>query len=346
MIRIEDLKYQVGSFCLHTDFEVCDNEYAVLLGMTGSGKTLLLENLCGLRTPQSGRVLVDKQDVTDSEPRNRQIGYVPQDGALFEHLNVRRNIAFSLEVKGFARTECEARVEEAARLLHITHLLNRSIRGLSGGERQRVALGRALVSQPRALILDEPVSALDEYTRESVCLELKRIQRELKLSVIHVCHSFEEAGLVADRISVMHEGRIVQTGTPMELSRSPAGLPVARILRLKNILEGTARRLSDSSSVINLGNNEITATIATEGKVLLFIRPWEISLHAPVGQTNQLKNSVSEIHLTGAAAEIRTQGVCPITFYLSRQELEKANLLEQTQVTLYFPPSAIHILDA
>ena len=163
------------------------------------------------------------------------IGYVPQDYALFPHRPVEGNIRFGLEAEKLPNSEIDRRVEEIAEQLKIRHLLSRRIEGLSGGERQQVALGRALVIQPKVLLLDEPVSALDESTRESVCKELKRIQGELGITTIHVCHQLQEAFTVADRAGILREGNFQQIGTMEELIRKPRNRFVAEFMRCGNL---------------------------------------------------------------------------------------------------------------
>jgi ABC-type sugar transport system ATPase subunit len=232
MIAAEQLRYRIGSFSLDAALSVGTSEYFVLLGMTGSGKTLFLECLAGLRPIHGGRVFIGGRDVTAAEPRRRNIGYVPQDGALFAHLRVRDNIGFALRVRRIGKAERDRAVAGLAEKLGVSNLLDRPIEGLSGGERQRVALARALASRPAALLLDEPVSDLDEFTREAVCRELVRLQEGMAIPVIHVCHSSEEARMVADRVGIMEAGRIVQTGTPDEIMAAPASPYVARVLRL------------------------------------------------------------------------------------------------------------------
>ncbi|MFH0919756.1 MAG: ABC transporter ATP-binding protein [Fibrobacterota bacterium] len=343
MIRVDALSYGIGEFHLDATLEVGDNEYFVLLGMTGSGKTLFLENLCGLRSCQSGTVSIDGNDVTDVEPRERTIGYVPQDNALFEHLNVRRNIGFALEVKGLASAERDKEVARIAELLKITPLLDRNVRGLSGGERQRVALGRALLGRPRVLLLDEPVSALDEYTRANVCEELKKIQRDFRLPVIHVCHSFEEARLVADRVGIMHNGRIVQTGTPLELYESPAALTVANILRVDNVFQGVASETDKAGSLLRVNGLVLQAPLA-RGPVTFMIRSSHIDWTHGAGPTNPVHCKISDIATKGTHVRVTTQGALPLVFYLSNREAAASNFKVGLAVELAFGPEAIHYL--
>jgi len=228
MISIEQISFGVGKFQLRRfSIEIADAEYLILLGPPGSGKTVFLECICGLKRLDSGRICIDGRDVTNLEPRLRGIGYVPQDYALFPHLSVEQNIAFGLRVRG--RTQ--EKVTETADLLGISELLSRGITGLSGGEKQRVALARALVLQPQILLLDEPVCALDEVTRQEVCAQLLAIQRKLGLTTIHVSHNLEEAFSVADRAAILYQGVLKQVGSMDELVVRPNSDFVAHFMR-------------------------------------------------------------------------------------------------------------------
>lgn len=248
MIRVEGLRFSVGQFALRgVDLDVRKGEYFVLLGPSGSGKTLLLECLCGLNRIAAGRVWIGGRDVTRLEPRLRGIGYLPQDYALFPHRTVRQNVAFGLacgaESAAAAGPAWRARrVEEMLGLLGIARLADRYPERLSGGEKQRVALARALAIRPEALLLDEPVSALDEETRDSVLRELRRLQRATGTTALHVCHNFAEMLAVADRAAVIHQGQIVQVGTPGEVLRRPRNALVARFVQSGNVVACRAQR--------------------------------------------------------------------------------------------------------
>ncbi len=272
MIRAEDITFNIGTFELRRlSIEIAEGEYFILLGPPGSGKTIFLECLCGLKKIQSGQILLDGRDVTNLEPRRRGIGYVPQDYALFPHLSVERNIAFGLRAHGYAETN----ITETADLLGIRHLLSRSIDGLSGGEKQRVALARALVLKPKILLLDEPVCALDEVTRQQVCAQLSNIQRRLGLTTVHVSHNLEEAFSVADRAAILHQGLLQQVGTLDELLRKPKSEFVARFMRCENIFraEVTGRGARDSQTSVKLDNVELQIAGRHSGKLMLMIRP-------------------------------------------------------------------------
>jgi len=241
MIRTEGLSYSINGFALRSiDLELERGEHFVLLGPPGAGKSLFLECLCGLRCIDSGRIAINGRDVTLIEPRRRGIGYVPQDYAILPHLTVAGNIAFGLRAHGFGRRARREKTAVIAGKLGIGHLLERSITGLSGGERQRTALARALVLEPDVLLLDEPVSALDEATRQEVCAEIRSAQRAFGVTTIHVSHNLEEAFSVADRAGVMRGGAFQQVGAIGGLLRRPRNEFVARFMRSGNIIRGDA----------------------------------------------------------------------------------------------------------
>ncbi len=209
MIRIERLTVESGTFRLRDlSLTVPGGAYGVLMGRTGCGKSTLLEAVCGLRRVRAGRIELWGEDVTRRATALRGIGYVPQDGALFHTLSVRENIAFALDVWRVAPRQAGERVAELAGLLGLAPLLGRPIAGLSGGERQRVALGRALAFKPRTLLFDEPLSAVDEETREDMLALLKSVQRHTGATILHVTHNRSEAERLADTIYRFQDGQI------------------------------------------------------------------------------------------------------------------------------------------
>ena len=194
MIHFDSISLIQGSHHLSDiNFKVPKGDYAVLMGPTGCGKTSVLELICGLRAPLSGKISLDGEDVTRLSPAARGVGYVPQDGALFPGLTVGEQVSFSLRVRKRPEEEIKARVLLISDMLGISHLFNRRPEGLSGGERQRVALGRALAFGPRILCLDEPLSALDEDLRADMCSLLKKVHTETGVTALHVTHSESEA---------------------------------------------------------------------------------------------------------------------------------------------------------
>jgi ABC-type sugar transport system ATPase subunit len=230
MIDVDQLTLRQGAFQLNdVSLHVPRGTYALLMGKTGCGKTTILEAIAGLRSIQSGVVRLDGRVVTNATPAERNIGYVPQDGALFRTMTVRDNLGFALEIRHQPATTIKARVDELADWLSVTHLLGRRAFGLSGGETQRIALGRALANHPPVLLMDEPLSSLDEETRDRMIELLKGLPQKVGVTVLHVTHSRHEADQLGDLILRLNDGRI-------ETIKGPAAsdqirLPNARIAR-------------------------------------------------------------------------------------------------------------------
>lgn len=221
MIELERLAVRAGAFALHdVNLVIPHGTYGVLMGGTGQGKTSILEVICGLKKAAGGRVRLDGRDVTTWKPADRGVGYVPQDLALFPMMSVRGHLEFALQLRNWSRAAMAARVERLAELLGITALLDRGVRHLSGGEAQRVAIGRALSFEPPLLLLDEPLNALDEKTRDRLCALLRSIHREIGLTTLHITHSRAEARQVADRLYVLEKGRLEERPV-QDLEHSP-----------------------------------------------------------------------------------------------------------------------------
>lgn len=209
MIRLEDIHLTQGEFKLENiDLEIPAGTYGVLMGRSGCGKTTLLELVCGLRPLASGRVFIHDKEVTSLSPKDRGVGYVPQDQALFPTRRVREQLGFALTLKGESAFNIAARIEEMAKLLDISHLLERKPHDLSGGEAQRVALGRALSGSPAVLCLDEPLSALDEALHEEMCELLATIHHNTGVTILHITHSSREANRLGQRVFRMTGGKI------------------------------------------------------------------------------------------------------------------------------------------
>ncbi|SDR56266.1 carbohydrate ABC transporter ATP-binding protein, CUT1 family [Rhizobiales bacterium GAS191] len=228
-IKVDTLHKAFGDFVAvkSSSFTVRDGEFFCLLGPSGCGKTTTLRMIAGLELPTSGRILLDGEDVSFRRAAQRDIAFVFQLFALYPHMSVRQNISFPLKSQGMSRAETRERVAQAAQTLRITHLLDRSVSGLSSGDRQRVALGRAIVREPKAFLMDEPLGALDTEFRHVMTGELRALHDRLNATTIYVTHDQLEAMAMADKIAVMNRGVVEQLGTPREIYDKPASLFVA-----------------------------------------------------------------------------------------------------------------------
>jgi multiple sugar transport system ATP-binding protein len=228
-IRVENLHKSFGDFIAVKDstFTVADGEFFVMLGPSGCGKTTTLRMIAGLELPTSGRIDLGGTDVSFKRASERDIAFVFQLFALYPHMNVRKNIAFPLVCEGTPRAEIKTRVEEAARILRIDHLLDKPVSGLAGGDRQRVALGRAIVRKPMAFLMDEPLGALDTELREAMIHELRALHNRLGATTVYVTHDQLEAMAMADKIAVMNNGLIEQCAPPQEIYDRPVSMFVA-----------------------------------------------------------------------------------------------------------------------
>ena len=211
MIELQNISARAGGFTLsNVSFCVQTGHYGVLMGRTGCGKTTILETIAGLKPVTSGRIILSGRDVTHFLPAQRGIGYVPQDGALFPTMSIREHLAFALKIRHEKPEAIRKRIDELAELLNIAYLLGRSPLGLSGGERQRVALGRALSFRPSILLLDEPLSAVDEDTREEMYELLRHVQAETKITALHVTHNSSEARLLGHSLFFIRDGKVIK----------------------------------------------------------------------------------------------------------------------------------------
>ncbi len=211
MIRVDHVSLRAGAFQLDDiHFEVPSGSYAVLMGRTGSGKTTILEAICGLRPLVAGCIWLMNRDVTRLKPGERGIGFVPQDRALFSTMSVWENLAFALVLRRWNRAAIDERVRELARLLGLEKVLHRSPAGLSGGESQRVALGRALAGRPSVLCLDEPLSALDDETREEMHALLRSVREHTGVTTLHVTHHLSDTEKLADCILLLRDGEVIR----------------------------------------------------------------------------------------------------------------------------------------
>ena len=347
VVQLRDLWVDLKEFHLREiALDVAAGEYFVVLGPTGAGKTVLLETIAGLFQPRRGRILVDGEDVTETAPERRGIGFVYQDYALFPHLNVAENVAFGLRLRGLDREVVEERTAAMSRLLGIDHLLHRSPRTLSGGEQQRAALARALVVEPRLLLLDEPLSALDPETREGLQRELARVHRQLGTTTLHVTHDFEEAVALGDRIGVVNEGRMVQVGGPEEIFRRPNSEFVARFVGVRNIFQGEITPGEYGHQTLNLDRLELAVVTDLTGQAHGSIRPEDIIIsREPLRSSarNSFRGRIVDVADRGTLVYVTVHIPPDLTCIITRRSLEDMELREDIEVYVAFKASAVHI---
>jgi ABC-type Fe3+/spermidine/putrescine transport system ATPase subunit len=314
------------------DLDVADGEFVTLLGPSGCGKTTTLRMVAGLIEPSAGRIRFDDEDVTYLAPRARNIGFVFQSPALFPHLSVARNIAFGLSVKGAPRGAIDDRVKEMLALVGLAGYGERMPSQLSGGQQQRVALARVLATDPRVLLFDEPLSALDKNLRDSLKYSILELQRRTGKTAIYVTHDQSEAFAISDRIVVMNAGRAEQVGTQTEIYLQPATPFVAEFIGANNVLPGSVKRvapatpraddgsgdgsgeMSSSAVVIQSGELELraraSAPMAVGDRVVAYLRPENIEV-LDDGQAstkaNVVDGDVDRVIFEGPTVQLRVR---------------------------------------
>lgn len=294
------------------DLSVEEGEFVSLLGPSGCGKSTLLRIVAGLEAPSSGRVLVGGEDMTARPPERRPTNLVFQRGALFPHMNVAENIGYGLRLRGLPRARINARVDEMLTLVRLEGFGGRDPSQLSGGQAQRVALARALAGEPKVLLLDEPLSALDLKLREQMQVELRAIQRKLAATFIFVTHDQTEALAMSDRIAIMKDGRILQYGTPQEIYRHPASMFVSAFVGQTNFRHGTIAALEGGEIVLATGASRLRAPVGRLAlgvgeAATLSVRPEAIRLlhgEEPLPDGCGERGTVAEIVYLGSSVRV------------------------------------------
>jgi spermidine/putrescine transport system ATP-binding protein len=291
------------------DLAIAEGEFFSLLGPSGCGKTTTMRMVAGFEEPTRGSVRLHGADVTGVPPNRRDVNMVFQSYALFPHMNVYENVAFGLRRKGVAKDEIHRRVGEMVEIVDLAGRDQRRPRELSGGQQQRVALARALVNRPRALLLDEPLGALDLKLRQAMQVELKRIQREVGITFVYVTHDQGEALTMSDRIAVMNDGVIEQLGSPQEIYEHPATRFVAGFIGTSNLISGTVTAVDPRYAVIDVSPHERIivplrgSSVAVGSQLELTVRPEkiEIAITPPAPGRCALRGTVTEVVYLGTS---------------------------------------------
>ncbi|MDD2666293.1 MAG: tungstate ABC transporter ATP-binding protein WtpC [Methanocellales archaeon] len=349
MIEVRDLCKDWKEFSLKDiTLDVKKGEYFVILGPTGAGKTLLLETIAGFHIPDKGDVWIEGRDVTLIPPEKRKIGFIYQDYSLFPHLTVEQNIAFGLKLKRTSKSNTNsARLKDIMNWLKISHLAHRYPSTLSGGEQQKVAIARAIAIEPPILLLDEPLSALDPRTKDYLRDELKLVKKEFGITMVHVTHDQTEALVLADRIAVLMNGRLMQVGTPYEIFNKPLNEELADFVGVENILYGNVRNKENGIAEIEI-NSGMTIFAVTEycdGAVRVFVRPEDITISKSKGDSsarNVMSGKIRELQSIGALTRVKLD--INLVALITKQSREILGLQNGDDVYATFKATSVHVV--
>lgn len=331
--------------------EISDEEYFVLLGPTGAGKTLLLETIVGFHAPDKGKILLNDHDVTKMPPEKRGIGYVPQDCMLFPHLSVCQNVEYGLKMKGIRGNERKTIVNQLLDQMGLKHLGHHLTMSLSGGEKQKVALARVLAIRPKVVLLDEPLTAMDAEATRDLKTELKRINRDLHMTIIHVTHDLMEGFSLADRVAIMRAGQIIQIGEAREILKKPKNEFVAKFFGYENIYKASVVTRKHGFSLVSI--NGIEVKVAEETKrteMTICVRPEDISLSLSINQEdsdelNVLRGKVTDYSDQGSIVTATVDAGLHIKAIVTKSSFLEMGLDRAAGVWLSFKPESVKILE-
>ena len=327
------------------DLAIPDGSFVCFLGPSGCGKTTLLRIVAGLEEPSAGRVLIGDEDVTAVPTSRRGVGMVFQSLALFPHLDVGENIAYSLRIRGVPKPERDARVQELLELVRLAGYQRRHISQLSGGQRQRVAIARALATQPRLFLLDEPLSALDAKLREEMQVELRLLQQRLGVTTVMVTHDRREAMTIADLVVVMGDQRVQQVGGPLEIYRRPRNRFVADFMGDCNLLE--AEPAGDGAVLLAGARYPLAGVVGAPrgGAITVSVRPEGVQLApAAMGEDGRGIGTVIFLKDLGDTLEAYLELDGASVMAIVPQEA-RAHLAQGDRVRVSFAPEALHALE-
>ncbi|MCK5683887.1 ABC transporter ATP-binding protein [bacterium] len=358
MININNLNVKAGEFSLQNiNLNIEEHRFHVVIGPTGSGKTMLLESILGLRNIESGTISSNSENITRLPPEKRNMSYLPQDICLFPNYTVRENIYYSLKVKKLDYKKFDAFINHLTDFLNIENIMDRYPENLSGGEKQRVALVRSLAMKPRLLVLDEPFSSIDGVLREEAQRMLKELYSELKITTLMVTHDFDEAFFLADDVSVIIDGQIVQTAPKEKLYNFPRSLAAAKFLCFKNIYKGTVTDISGEILSIIWGNQKNPLKIKCScahkrfniGDELYWgIRSENVIINSNKShETNNFKGIIKKIYDRGKRdtliIELENQMILEADIY--NRSILYSDVSVDKKINVHFSPSTIFTIN-
>lgn len=347
MLDLKNIRLQYKDFSLKDiTFSIDEGEYFVLLGKSGAGKSLILEIIAGLISPDSGKVFLNGEDITRKNIQKRQIGIVFQDYAVFPHLTVRENICYPLKSNKAGKTIRHKKVEELARQTDIYNLLNRKPSTLSGGELQRVALARILALNPKCLLLDEPLSSLDIELRQELRELLRNLNRK-GLTIIHVTHDYEEAVSLANRVGIIHDGRIIQTGTLKEVFHTPKSKFVAKFTGIKNFYN--AKIISGNKALVENKVEITTLPLVEEAQGFIMFRAEDVILSnkkIESSLSNNFKGEIISLIPTMNGIEVVVDAGIKIVSLITSQSVNNLGLAEGKNIMVNFKAAAVRFVSS
>ena len=348
-VTIEGLRKRLGKNEILKDInlQVSSGELFAILGPSGSGKTTLLRLIAGFEVPDSGRILFDGRDVTFMRPNERGVAMVFQNWALWPHMTVYENVAYGLKIKKVPKNEIEKKVKWALELLGLEGLERRYPHQLSGGQQQRVALARALVVEPKVLLLDEPLSNLDARLRLKLRGELRKLQKELKITAIYVTHDQEEAMALADKLALIKDGVVEEVGTPEEIYRNPKSAFTAMFIGKTTYAKGKVIEVTEGTAKVRVGEEVVEGIVhgVKEGEDVVTIFKADMCKLSPKEERTSLRGRVTVSMYMGSFVEVRMvpKGYDKeLNFYLPEQEVPEPG----SEVVIYLPIEAVHVYPA
>jgi putative spermidine/putrescine transport system ATP-binding protein len=316
---------------------IAEGELMAVIGPSGCGKSTILKLIAGFLTPDSGTIRIGGSDMGATPPRLRDLGIVFQNYALFPHMTLAGNVGYPLQLRGVTGAEAAERTKAALAMVGLAHLADRMPRSLSGGQQQRVALARALVFRPRALLLDEPLSALDAAMRGEMRDEIRRLQQLHSIATLHITHDQEEALSMADTVTVMREGRVLQTGTPKDIYRTPASHAVAAFVGQANLLAGKALDATHVQTALGVVRSTQHA-FAKDADVSVLIRPEGIRIGDAAGATNGFVGEITRDRFFGSLRRFDFRTASGVTLLVETDDPQfSPEMIE-------LPPDAVQVI--
>lgn len=352
MLSVKNICKDLASFAIKdVSFEVSNSQYFVLLGSTGVGKSLLLETIAGLIRPDSGRILLDGTDITNEKIQKRNIALVFQNSTLFPHMTVYDNIAYPLRC-GNGKTQIRKRVDELAEDFEVRHLLAAKPQTLSGGESQRVSLARAVASEPRCLLLDEPLSSLDTKSRSQMRALLRKINSKDQLQIVHVTHDYTEAVSLATHVAVMEAGTIAQVGTVEQIFQHPKSDFVARFVGIRNFfkgrLQGSSNHCTNTRCFTSGSFSFSVLSDSPGGPGFVCVRSEDVTISKTASSTsarNNFEGTIADIVPAGVGVEIIVDIGVEIAALVTSESVKSLELGYGKKVWVSFKASAIKYVE-